>query len=373
MIYLDYSATTMTKNSVISYFNEVENKYFANPNSLHKLGIEAKQEIDKNINLIKEKLNLVNHEIIFTSGASEANNFVIKGLADKTEKKHIITTKFEHSSINTTLGYLQRKGYKITFLKFNEDGTVDIEDLKNQITEDTFLVTVGAVNSEIGILQQIEEIGKVLKDYPDVLFHSDITQAIGKIKLDLTNVDLASFSGHKIYAPKGIGGLIIKNDVKITPLIHGGKSTTIFRSGTPQTGLICALGKAISEIYNELDSNYAHVLELNKYLKTSLEKYKDVVVNSNEKCIPHILNISILGRKSNETQKFFSDNDIYLSTKTACSSDGDMSLNVFDLTKDEQRSKSSIRISLSYLTTKEEIDEFLEKLSIYLGEKYENS
>jgi cysteine desulfurase len=366
MIYLDYSATTKSKKSVISYFNEVEEKYFANPNSNHALGIKAKEEIDKNINIIKNKLNINDFEIVFTSGASESNNFAIKGLLDKTNKKHIIASKFEHSSINTTLGFLQRKGYKVTFLNTLKNGEIDLDDLKKQITDDTFLVIVAAVNSEIGIREPIEEIGKILKNYNDIVFHSDITQAVGKIKIDLSNVDMASFSGHKIYAPKGIGALIVRKSLKLTPLIHGGKSTTTYRSGTPQTSLICSLGKAIDEIYNNLDENINQVLELNKYIKNKLNKYNNIKINSNNSCIPHILNISILGKKSNEIQKYFSDNDIYISTKTACSSDNELSLAVFNLTKDEERSKSSIRISLSYLTTKEEIDIFIEKLDLYL-------
>jgi len=221
------------------------------------------------------------------------------------------------------------------------------------------------VNSETGLRQNIEEIALLLKKYPNVIFHSDITQGVGKIKFSLENVDLASFSMHKIFGFKGIGGLIKKKHIRLVPLIHGGKSTSIYRSGTPQTGLIVSSSVAIKEAFNNLDEKIKYVDNLNIYLK---DKIKDlVVINSNENCISNVLNFSILGKNSEDTLKYFSNNNIYISSKTACSS-GNYSVVVNELYNDMERAESSVRVSLSYKTTIEELDMFIDKLKEYVNE-----
>ena len=358
MIYLDYSATTKASDRVLKKLMEIEKSNFANPNQMHKLGLESKKTIDESIKKITSMINIKENELIFTSGASESNNTVLKGL----KVNHIITTKLEHSSITTPCGYLQTQGIKVSFVEIDKNGLVNIENLKKLITKEETLVSVGAVNSETGIRQNIEEIGKILKKYPNVTFHSDITQALGKTKLSLENIDLASFSLHKIFGLKGIGGLIKKQNIRLIPLIHGGKAITIYRSGTPQTGLIASSEVAIEESLTNIEENYQKVKELNEYLK---ENIKDLVeINSNENCIPHILNISIKNKDSEDTLKFFSENDIYLSSKTACSS-GSYSFVINELYNME-RAETSIRISLSHKTTKEELDIFINKLKEWL-------
>lgn len=356
MIYLDYSATTKTSKEVLDKFIETEAKYFANPNSNHKLGKEALNEIKESIKTITNLLNLKENELIFTSGASESNNMVLKGL----NVNHIITTKLEHSSITTPLGYLQTKNIKIDFINLDENGLVDLNHLLSLIAKnEKTLVSINLINSEVGIRQNIEEIGEKLKKYPNVIFHSDITQGLGKCFFDLKNVDLASFSMHKIFGIKGIGGLIKKENIKLTPLIHGGKSLSIYRSGTPQTSLITSSSIAIKEAFTNLDEKYRYVQELNTYLK---ENIKDlVVINSNSYSIPHILNISLDKVTSDEALEYFSCNDIYISSKTACSS-GNYSQVVNELYHDLKRAENSIRISISYKTTKEELDIFINKL-----------
>lgn len=359
MIYLDYSATTKADKKVIDKFVETEEKYFANPNSNHYIGLECKKEIENAINTICNCLGIKEDEIIFTSGASESNNTVLKGL----NVEHIITTKLEHSSITTPVGYLQTKGIKIDFVSLDENGLVDINNLKELIDDKKTLVSIGAVNSETGIRQDVEKIGSILKEYPNVYFHSDITQALGKIKVDLKDIDLASFSMHKIFGFRGIGGLIKKENIKIVPLIHGGKSTTIYRSGTPQTGLITSSAVAIKEATENVDSHYEKVLELNNYLKDNI---KDLVtLNSNEYSIPHILNFSIKGKNSEDTLKYFSDNKVLISSKTACSS-GSYSFVVNELYHDMDRAETSNRVSISYKTTKEELDEFIRLLKEWI-------
>ena len=355
MIYLDYSATTKADEKVIEKFVETEQKYFANPNSNHFLGKECKSVIDESVSSICSCLGIKKNEIIFTSGASESNNTVLKGL----NVSHIITTKLEHSSITTPVGYLQTKGIKIDFVSLDENGLVDIDNLISLIDSEPTLVSIGTVNSETGIRQDIEGIGKLLKKYPNVYFHSDITQALGKVSIDLTNVDLASFSMHKIFGFRGIGGLIKKENIRIVPLIHGGKSTTIYRSGTPQTGLIVSSSIAIQEAVNNVDNNYEKVLEFNNYLRDNIKDL--VLINSNEYSIPHILNFSIPGKNSEDTLKYFSDNGVLISSKTACSS-GAYSFVVNELYHDMDRAESSNRVSISYKTTKEEIDQFIKLL-----------
>ena len=364
MTYLDYSATTPTSEEVLNTFVEVSRRYIGNPNSLHKLGAEANEIIKASTKQISNLLNIKESEVIYTSGASESNNTAIKGIALKYQNrgKHIITTEFEHSSIYGPLTYLQKQGFKVDFVKTDEFGRVDINNLKELLTDETILVSIGYINSEIGIIQPINEIGNLLKEYPKCFFHVDMTQALGKIKIDLTNVDLASFSAHKIYGIKGIGMLYKKENISLEPLIHGGKSTTVFRSGTPATALIASFAKAMRLILEDLDKKYEYISKLNKMLKEGL-KYDKVYINSNEHCIPNVLNISVVGVKPETMLHALEKYDIYISTQTACST-GTSSKSVYALTKDEERAKSSLRISLSHLTKESDIEYFLEKFDV---------
>lgn len=361
MIYLDYSATTNVDKEVLKAFNKACFDYVGNANSKHRLGLESNKRIEECSKNILNSLDCKNKTIIYTSGASESNNLAIKGVASiyKNYGNHIITTELEHSSIIAPLNYLQKNGYKVDFVNIKEDGTVDLEHLKSLITEETILVSINSVNSELGIHQPINEIGKLLKNYNHILFHVDITQSIGKVKENFDNIDLFSIGAHKFYGLKGIGALIINNNIKLEPLIHGGKSTTVFRSGTPTLPLIVSLEKAVSIIdYN----NFNKVLELNKYLKNKLSNISNVYINSNDKSIPHILNISITNKDQDEVLNYMSDNNIFISTMSACSSEKKLSGAVFKITKDEKRALSSIRISISHLTTKKELNILVKKI-----------
>ena len=237
------------------------------------------------------------------------------------------------------------------------------------LNDDVFLVSVVAVDSELGTRQPIEEIGKLLKKYPDIYFHSDITQCIGKDNINLENVDLASFSGHKIFCFKGIGGIVKKRNIKLEPLIHGGKSVTKYRSGTPQTELIASLGKAFELFQKDFSIRKNYLKEINTIIRNHLEKYPNIKINSTSKAIPNVLNISFLTKSPNNIQKYFENNNIIISTKTACSNDEGLSKSVYSITKDENRAKSSVRISLSYKTTKKEV-EYLLKIIDKLMEEY---
>lgn len=361
MIYLDYSATTPTNDEVLDTFVKVSKEFIGNPNSLHTLGRNSADLIDAATKQIADILDIKPKEIIYTSGASESNNTVIKGICLQYQNrgKHIITTNFEHSSIYGPLSYLQTLGFEVDFVKTDENGIVDLADLKKLLRDDTILVSITAVNSEIGIIEPIEEIGEILKDYPKCFFHSDLTQIIGKKKVNLENIDLASFSAHKIFGIKGIGGLIKKEKINLMPLIHGGKSTTIYRSGTPAVALIASLSKAMRLAYQNIEDNYKYVEKLNDKLRNELGKYSTVHINSNNNCLPYILNLSVLGIKPETMLHALEEKEIYISTQTACASSNSYSKAVYSLTNNKELAESSIRISISYVTKESDIDTFL--------------
>ena len=370
MVYLDYSATTPVNKEVLDSFNKVVIEYPGNANSIHKLGSKSWHLLEAATKQVASLMGVNSDEVIFTSGASEANNLAILGVINKYKNrgKHILTTKLEHSSILETLKYLEKEGYKIEYLKLDENGQVDINDLKSKLNDETVLVSLAQVSSEVGIIQDINKIGQVLKDYPRVIFHVDGTQAVGKIPVKLDNVDLYSFSSHKIYGLNGVGALIKKRHIELEPLIHGGKSQTIYRSGTPTHALCASFAKALKLVLENRNDKYNHVLKLNQKLKESLETMNDVIINSNNYSVPHIVNISIKDIKPETMLHALEEKDIYISTKTACSKDSSMSLGVYELTKDKEIASSSIRISLSYLTTSDEVDYFLEVFKTKLKE-----
>ena len=360
MIYLDYSATTPVNEEVIDTYSKVCREFIGNPNSLHSLGVKAKKLIDASTEQIAKILGVKTNEIIYTSGSSESNNTAIKGvcLMYANRGHHIITTELEHSSVIAPIQYLQKQGFDVDFVKLDDNGMVDLDDLEHLITDETILVSIASVNSEVGVKQDLKAISKVIRKHSKVIFHSDVTQSIGKDKIDFSLLDLASISCQKFYGMKGIGALIKRENLMIEPLIHGGKSTTVFRSGTPATPLIASFAKALRLAYEDFDLKYQHVVEMKKYL---LEKIKDypISINSNDSCLPHMVNISLKNIKSEVMLHALEEEDIFVSTQTACST-GNYSKAVYALTHDKDKSTSSMRISLSYLTTKEEIDRFAE-------------
>ena len=362
MIYLDYCATTPVTDEVIDVFSKVSKDYFANSNSLHKLGLKSRKLENYATEEISKYFNVKPNEIIYTSSSSEANNMALKGICFKYKNRanHIVTTKLEHSSIIETCNYLEKLGFIIDYVNLNKDGTVNLEDLEQKVTDDTLLVSICCVDSELGIRQPVEQIAKILKKYPKCFFHVDCTQAIGKVNVDFTNIDLASISAHKFFGLKGIGMLIKKENIELTPLIHGGKSTTIYRSGTPALSLIVSLKKALELIIDKVDINYEKISKLNEIIINGLKKYENVYINSTDKSIKHIINISIVGIKPETFIHALEEEEIYVSTKSACSNADSISRPIKALTNSDSLASSSIRISLSYLTTEKQINKFLE-------------
>lgn len=370
MIYLDYAANCPADKEVLNVFNNITRQYIGNPNSIHKLGKMAKNEIDLSTKKISQILNIKENEIIYTSGATEANNLAIKGIANKYKNvgKHIITTNLEHSSVLSPVQSLKDKGFEVDIVDILDNGLIDMEHLQSLLREDTILVSICNVDSELGIIQNIDEIGNLLKSYPNSIFHTDISQAVGKIPIDLTNIDLASMSAHKFFGLNGVGLLIKKENILLEPIILGGSSTTIYRSGTPFTALISSTAKALEISNKNLQNNYNHVKGLNAILREGLCKYKNVFINSYDDNSPFILNFSVKGIKSKLLTEELEKHDIYISTKSACCSKNLISRPVHALTKDKKIATSSVRLSLSHLTTEEDIKNFLQ----YFKECYNN-
>lgn len=361
MIYLDYAANTPIDKKVLDYYYDISQKYYGNPNSVHKIGKNAKDVIDNATENIAKKFGVSKEEIIYTSGSTESNNMAIKGVCEKYKKngKHIIISSLEHNSIIASATVMQDKGFDVDLVPINKEGLVDINELKKLIRKDTILVSIVAVDSEIGLVQPIEEISILLKQYPNIHFHTDATQAIGKVKIDYSNVDLITFSPHKFYGINGIGVLIKKKNTNLIPIISGGKSTTVYRSGTPVTPLIASVDKALDIALSNLDDRYNYVFELNKKVINHLKKYSLIHINNTNKSIPYTINFSIKNVNSKNFAKMLEERDVYISTKTSCCPDNTPSKLVYALTKDKSLALTSVRVSISYLTTKEEIEKFL--------------
>lgn len=335
MTYLDYSATTKISEEVLE---TVSKDLFTKSTNKDVKDFEEK---------IKKILN-TNHDVIITSGSSESNNYAIKGICLNTNKKEIITTNLEHSSVSKTLEYLKNKGFIIKYIPIKE-GYLSLEDLKKEITKDTALITITAVNSETGMLNPIDEIGKIAKE-KKVFFHCDMTQSIGKINIPLDNIDLISISSHKFYGPKGIGLLLKNKNIKLKPLIYGKRTYNL--------GLLKGLTMALEKALENQEEKYKKVEGLNNYLKDNLKNLPNIIINQSPNSIPHILNISVLNFKPETFLHYLEMSHIYISTQSACATN-DYSESVYELTKNKELATTSVRISLSHLTTKKELDKLI--------------
>ena len=366
MIYLDYSANTPVDARVLEQFCAVERRCIGNANSHHQAGSAAKAEIDAATIKIASLLGVQPAEIIYTSGASEANNFALKGLArlSRHTGRHIISTPLEHSSVSGTLTALQEQGYEIDLLDVKQDGSVDLEHLKDLLRPDTICVAVTLVDSELGVVQPVQEIAAILKAYPHCHLHVDATQAVGKIPVSFEGVDTMSLTAHKFYGLNGIGLLIKRRNLALEPLIHGGESTTIYRSGTPTVALASSLACALDLAVTDLPGRVDHVAKLNAELRAALSTYPLVRINSPEHAIPHVLNLSVRNVKGTVFQRELDAKGVCVSVKSACSSDGLPSRAVFAVSRDRRNALSSWRISLSHLTTEDEIKAFVQAFDV---------
>ncbi len=361
-VYLDYSATTPVKQEVIDYMIKFHASQFGNPSSVHSFGIKNKNAILKARTTIANAINADKSEIYFTSSGTEADNWAIKGVADKLKAKgkHIISSKIEHHAVLHSLQYLEKNGYTVTYLDVDKFGKIDIQELKESITDETILVSIMYVNNEIGTVQDVAEIGQICQEN-NVYFHTDAVQAFGNFNIDVKslNIDLMSISSHKIYGPKGVGALYIKKGVEIENLIHGGAQERSKRSGTENLPAIMGFSKAVELAYNNLDNHLAKVSDLRDYLKTKiLTEVTGAYFNGHAIDIhPAICNISFDGIEGESLFVGLDMKGVAGSTGSACNSGSiDPSHVLQAIGLSDKKALSSIRLTVGDFTTKEDID-----------------
>lgn len=364
-IYLDNNATTKCDEDVLEEMLPYLKNEYGNPSSIYSFGKDIKSKINSARKNIAKLLNANEDEIIFTSCASESNvSAIMNAVRNNPDKKHIITTKVEHASIMETMKYLESIGYQITYLSVDEKGRLNLEELVSSITDNTLLITVMMANNELGNIYPIKEIGEIAKRR-NILFHCDCVQAVGKVKIDVKdmNIDTLSMSGHKIHAPKGIGVLYVRNEIPYTPLIFGHKEKNR-RGGTENVPYIIALGKAVQNI---LDDNYKTNNRI-KQLRDKLEKeitqnIEDVYIYGDiENRLPNTSNIAFKGITGEEILLVLESYNIYVGTGSACNSELAEPSHVLVACNADLDNYSPIRISLSKYNTEEEIDLFVSKI-----------
>ncbi len=364
-IYLDNNATTKCDDKVLEEMLPYLKESYGNPSSIYSFSKEIKEKITQARQNVAQLLNAREEEIIFTSCASESNVTAIMNAVNQHEnKKHIITTKIEHASIMETMKYLETKGYNITYLSVDEKGRIDLEELKNAIQKDTCLIAIMMANNEIGNIYPVKEIGKLAREN-NILFHCDAVQAIGKVKIDVKemNIDTLSLSGHKIHAPKGIGVLYVKSGIKFNPLIFGHQENDR-RGGTENVPYIIGIGKAAEMILD--DENKAN--EVMKHLRDCMEmKIKErieecYIYGDLEHRLPNTTNIAFKGIKGEEILLLLENQGIYIGTGSACNSQNIEPSHVLTAMGADLSDSSSIRISLGKYNTEEEINQFVDTL-----------
>ena len=359
IIYLDNAATTLVNPEVLDSYNKTKTQYFANPSSIHISGQESSRLLSKAREQILSLLNVNDDELIFTSGATEANNLAIKGYALRYQNrgKHLITTAIEHPSVLEAFKQLEDNfGFEVTYLPINKNGVIEINDLKNAIRKDTILVSIMAVNNEIGSINNINEISNLLKDYPLIAFHSDVTQGIGKINLPYEKMDMFSFSGHKIHGLNSSGALIKRKKIELLPLLSGGGQENNFRSGTNDVALAVSLAKAMRLSISSLDQNFTKIKQFSEVLLTYLKENPSLYeINSFDN--PYIVNFSSLTKKASVVVESLSTKGIMVSSVSACHAKKEpISYVIKALGKSDILAHNTIRVSFSSDNTFEDVN-----------------
>lgn len=376
MLYFDHCATTPPDEEVIRSVTEVMQTYYGNPSSIHNLGMEAERLLNRSREVIARALAAQPEEIIFTSGGTESNNLAIKGTVMRYSKRgrHLITTQIEHPSVYDCCRQLQAFGFEVTFLPVDGSGRVDLELLRSALRDDTIVVSVMHVNNEVGTVQPIREIGKMLKAYPRILFHVDAIQSFAKLPLRPQDwgIDLLSISAHKIRGPKGIGALYRRRGRELEPLLSGGGQEFGFRSGTENVPLIVGMAKAV-RLAMEKREYYAHdVAKLRSLLLERLRDIPGIVYNGSDdpkQMAPHIVNVSYPGMKAEVIVHALEQNDIFISTKSACSSGEEKPSRVLiAMGADEHRAASGLRICLAAEHNEDDVRMLAAKMKAVLEE-----
>ncbi|KYG32164.1 cysteine desulfurase family protein [Alkalihalobacillus trypoxylicola] len=371
MIYFDNSATTKPHEQVLTSYTKVASDFFGNPSSLHTLGLEAENLLEKSRKLMAEEFQVKAKEIMFTSGGTEGNNLAIKGTVfAKRKKGHLITTMIEHASSYEVFQELEALGYEVSYLSVNHEGKISVEELKQTIRDHTILVSVIHVNNETGSIQPIEEVGKFLKNYPQIRFHVDHVQGAIKVPLKVYEygIDMCTISAHKFHGLKGTGMLYVKEGHRLSPLLHGGSQELKFRAGTENTAGIVAMTKAFRlERERQLQGNLK-LNHLKNLLIEGLKAIEHVTINTpSEGSAPHIVNFSVGNIKPEILIQALAKEEIYVSTRSACSSKiSQPSRVLLAMGLDDTKANSAIRISFSYDNTEEEVEMVLNHLKQYI-------
>lgn len=361
-IYLDNSATTVVCRESAEKVTEIMTQKYGNPSSLHSKGAEAHRELEYAREIIAKSLGADTQEIYFTSGGTEGNNLAVFGTAYARRKRgsRIVTTALEHSSVLESMHRLESEGFEVIYLEPNENGIISLEELKKVINSKTVLVSVMAVNNEIGSIQPFDKIKKIIDAAKaPALYHIDAVQAYGKlpIKAKKTGADMITVSSHKIHGPKGVGAFYLKKGVHIQPLHCGGEQEHKVRPGTEALPLICGFAEAVRVLPN-MNEEYKYISTLNDKCRELLSEIEEITINSSKDCLPYILNISTNCIKSETMLHFLEQNQIYVSSGSACAK-GKKSHVLSAMHLSNTAADSALRISFSRYNTKEDIEQFV--------------
>lgn len=367
MIYFDNSATTKPNSAVLETYTKVASTYFANPSSLHRFGAKSKELLDTARKQIATMLEVLPEELIFTSGGTEGNNLAIKGLAYSYQNrgKHIITSSIEHPSVRLVMEELEQEGFRVTYLKVDKSGVINLTELKQALSDDTILVSIMGVNNEVGSIQPLREIGQLTAERPDTFFHVDFVQGIGKIpvKIKEHHIDLLTISGHKFHALRGSGVLFKRKNVHLHPEIIGGGQEMGYRSGTENLAGTVALAKAL-RLALEQQQKQTDIVTIRDFLLTEIAKMPDMTVHTKKVvAAPHIVCFSAKGHRGEILVHALEKEDIYISTTSACSSKQKLAsstLKAMGVTDEE--ATGAVRVSLSYENRLSEAKIFIQKL-----------
>lgn len=370
MLYLDHCATTPPRPEVVAAVAECMSKYYGNPSSLHRLGVEAEGMLIRAREVAAQVLGVKASEIIFTSGGTESNNLAIKGaaLAYRGRGRHLITSVIEHPSVYETFRQLEQQGYRITYLPVDGTGAVQAEQLEAAITKETILVSLMAVNNETGRIQPVEQCGRLLQRYPKIIFHVDGVQALGKlpVKPREWHADLASFSAHKLRGPKGVGLLYRREGVNLLPLLAGGGQEQGIRSGTENVPLIVGAAKAIRMAAAGLEAARQHLYALRKHLAERLSGMEGIILHGcrgQEGMAPHVVHFSCPGYRPEVLIHSLEEQEIYISSRSACSSGEQKPSRVLEaMGLSPEIASSGLRVSYSEENTIRDMDDFANAL-----------
>ncbi|WDF81694.1 cysteine desulfurase family protein [Lacticaseibacillus pabuli] len=376
MIYFDNSATTKPDSGALDTYRTVAEQFFGNPSSLHKLGDKAKAVVEQSREQIAELIHAKPNEIYFTSGGTEGDNWIIKGtaMAKRMFGKHIITTTIEHPAVRNTMAQLEDLGFDVTYLPVDSRGFINPDDLKAAMRDDTILVSIMAVNNEVGSIQPLDKVADILQDYPTVHFHVDAVQSVGKGVMDLIRnprIDFLTFSGHKFHALRGTGFIYAKQGRRIEPLMAGGGQEKDWRSGTENTAGIAAMAKALRLALTDEDKKVAREQAIRKEITEYVESFDHTVIFSKltPDFAPHILTMAITGVRGETIVHAFENEGVYMSTTSACSSrSGQESSTLAAMNVDGSIAESAFRVSLDEDNTMAEAEQFKQAFkNVYAG------